>query len=375
MLEQLIAAPSISSVNPEFDGGNLAVLEPLAHWLADCGFKVEWMPLPGHEGKANLLATLGQGPGGLVLAGHTDTVPCNEELWTHNPFQLSERDGKLYGLGTCDMKGFFALIMEAVRELQAKDLKAPLIILATADEESTMDGAKLLMEQGKPQARYAIIGEPTGLRPVNAHKGILMEAIHLQGRAGHSSDPSLGINALEWMHKVIGELINWREQMQREYRDENFVVPFPTLNLGHICGGDNPNRICPACELHIDLRSLPGMQLEQLREQMQQRIARVLQGSGVKFKIRPLFTGIEAMATPTQSALVHAATEMTGHQPESVAFGTEGPFMSALGMETIILGPGNIAQAHQPDEYIELASLQPTVELLKGMIERFCLKG
>ncbi|HEY8386507.1 MAG TPA: M20/M25/M40 family metallo-hydrolase, partial [Porticoccaceae bacterium] len=164
MLRALIASNSISSVLPAVDHGNRAVIDLLASWLEDVGFRTEIMPLADPR-KANLIATLGSGPGGLVLSGHTDTVPCDDSLWRSDPFALTERDNRFYGLGTSDMKGFFALAIEAARDFTAKDLQQPLIVLATADEESSMAGARALIEAGRPRARCAVIGEPTGLRP------------------------------------------------------------------------------------------------------------------------------------------------------------------------------------------------------------------
>lgn len=375
MLSELIATPSMSSVSPAFDVSNRGVIDLLAGWLEHEGFEVEILPLENQPEKANLIATLGRGPGGLVLAGHTDTVPYDEHRWSFDPFALTEKEGKLFGLGTSDMKGFFALAIEAARAFRAEELKHPLIILATADEESSMDGAKELVQLGKPKARYAVIGEPTGLKPVNAHKGIIMEAIHLQGRAGHSSDPSLGVSALEGMHKAIGAILDWRAELQREYINPAFKVPFPTLNLGHIHGGDNPNRICGECELHIDLRPLPGMDLEELRTSLWKHLEHTLQGSQLGLNIRPLFSGTPAMETPADSPLVRAAEKLTGHSAGSVAFGTEGPYLTEMGMDTLILGPGDIDQAHQPDEYLALDRLTPTVELLQHLIRRFCING
>jgi len=373
MLTELVAIPSMSSVSPEFDTGNRAVVERLAEWSEALGFTAEVLPLPGRPDKANLIATLGRGDEGLVLAGHTDTVPCDEARWCYDPFTLTEAEGRLYGLGTCDMKGFFPLALEAARVLREHPPRQPLILVATADEESSMAGARALVESGRPRARHAVIGEPTGLRPVNAHKGILMEAIHLQGRAGHSSDPGLGRNALEGMYRVIGELLAWRETLQQRYRDERFRVPVPTLNLGHIHGGDNPNRICGACELHIDLRPLPGMEMEPLRAELERRLQALLDGSDLQLNLRALFPGAPPMGTDPAAPIVRAAEELTGHSAEAVAFGTEGPFFNALGMETVILGPGDIAQAHQPDEYLALERLVPTVNLLRKLITRFCL--
>jgi acetylornithine deacetylase len=373
MLAALIAAPSISSVSPEFDQSNRVVVHLLAGWLESMGFAVDEQEVAGFPGKSNLIASLGQGPGGLVLAGHTDTVPCDPELWGSDPFALTERSGRLYGLGTSDMKGFFPLVIEAVRGIDAGRLQAPLIVLATADEESSMCGARALVEAGRPRARYAVVGEPTGLRPARLHKGIIMEAVHLHGRSGHSSDPSLGANALEAMHEAIGDILAWRDELQRRYRNPAFAVPIPTLNLGHIHGGDNPNRICGDCELHFDLRPLPGMDLQALRDELAARLDRRFAGSDVELRIRSLFPGLPAMETAADSPLVHAAEELTGHSAGAVAFGTEGPFLNELGMQTVILGPGDIDQAHQPDEFLALDRVEPTVSLLRSLIEQFCL--
>jgi acetylornithine deacetylase len=374
MIAALIGIPSVSCVDPALDQGNLAVIELLAGWLEDSGFAVEVMPLDGQPARANLIATLGQGPDGLVLSGHTDTVPFDAGQWRHDPFRLVEADQRLYGLGTSDMKAFLALALEAVRTLQERDLAQPVILLATADEETSMAGARVLLEQGRPRARHAIIGEPTGLRPVRMHKGIFMEAIRLRGRSGHSSDPALGNSALEAMHRVITALLAWRAQLQARYHNACFAVPVPTLNLGHIHGGDNPNRICADCELHIDLRPLPGMDIAELRAELHRQVESTLQGTGIRCEFQALFEGIPALETPAGAEIVRLAERLTGHAPEAVAFGTEGPYLSALGMDTVILGPGDIAQAHQPDEYLALDRLQPTVELLQAVIKSVCVR-
>ncbi|MFA7387752.1 MAG: acetylornithine deacetylase [Thiohalobacteraceae bacterium] len=373
MIGALIAAPSVSSVSPQFDQGNRAVIDLLAGWLDALGFQVEVQPLPHHPGKANLIATLGTGGGGLVLAGHTDTVPCDPELWASDPFRLTERDQKLYGLGTSDMKAFLALAVEAAGRFDARQLREPLTIVATADEESSMAGALALVEAGRALGRHAIIGEPTGLRPIRTHKGIMMEAIRVRGQSGHSSDPALGNSALEGMYQVLGEILTWRAELQQRYRNPLFAVPVPTLNLGHIHGGDNPNRICGACELHIDLRPLPGMDLDELHGELERRLTQRLAGSGLELRVEPLFAGTPAMETAAGAAIVEAGERLTGHAAEAVAFGTEGPYFNALGMETLILGPGDIAQAHQPDEYLRLDRIEPTLDLLTKMIGEFCV--
>ncbi len=372
LLQRLVAEPSISSVSPDWDQPNVRVIDLLQEWFAGLGFRTEKLPVPGCPGKFNLVATAGSGPDGLVLSGHTDTVPCDESRWRSNPFELTERDGRFHGLGTCDMKGFFAVVLEALRELDLKRLQKPLIILATADEESTMCGARSLVEAQRKLGRHAIIGEPTGLKPVRLHKGIAMEAVRVTGRSGHSSNPALGNNALEGMYQVLGEILAWRSELQARYHNPLFEVAAPTVNLGHIHGGDNPNRICGECELHLDIRPLPGMELETLRTELKMRLERRLAGSGLELELRSLFDGIPAMETAASADIVRTAEELTGHPAEAVAFGTEGPYLDALGMETVILGPGSIDQAHQPDEYLEQAQIDPAVRLIRNLVQHFC---
>jgi acetylornithine deacetylase len=382
--DQLLRIPSISSTNPSVDMSNQPVVDYLAEQLGDRGFQCELMPCGGGDNetsegqdkgssKANLLATLGSGPGGLVLAGHTDTVPMNPELWSVDPLRMTERDGRLYGLGSTDMKGFFALIMQAIDELEITELKQPLIVLATADEETSMSGARELAKAGRPKARYAVIGEPTGMRPIHAHKGVMMETIRLEGRSGHSSDPSLGINAMEAMHDVIGELLVMRREFEDRYRNPAFSINHPTMNLGCIHGGDNPNRICGRCELEFDIRLMPGMDIEETRRIIGNRLRPVADRWKVQFDLSPLFPGVPAFEGPADGPLALLAEKLTGHRAESVAFGTEAPFLQQLGMETIVLGPGDIDQAHQPDEYLALDRVRPCVDLLKELIGKYCL--
>ncbi|MEW8375177.1 MAG: acetylornithine deacetylase [Candidatus Thiodiazotropha sp.] len=373
MLQCLIGAASVSSVNPAWDMGNGNVIEHLEGWLNQLGFKTEVVPIPGHADKFNLIASAGQGDQGLVLSGHTDTVPFDEEKWQSDPLQLRQCDQRFYGIGSADMKGFFAVVIEALRELPLRQLKQPLVIVATADEESTMCGAKSLADLHRRLGRHAMIGEPTGMRPVHMHKGISMESIRLSGRSGHSSDPALGVNALDGMHRVLGEVIRWRSDLQRRYQNPAFAVAFPTLNLGHIHGGDNPNRICGQCELQFDLRPLPGMALEELRDELRQRLNAILLDSELNWELTPVFDGIPAMETPREAAIVRAVERLTGTEAGAVAFGTEGPYLNSMGMETVICGPGCIDQAHQPDEYLPLKHIQPAINLIQSLVRQFCL--
>jgi len=369
----LIAAPSVSCTQPSLDQSNGPVIDLLANWLTELGFACEIQQV--EPGKFNLIATFGSGPGGLVLAGHSDTVPYDEALWNTDPLKLTEVDGRWVGLGSCDMKGFFALAIEAVRGLIDQPFKQPLIILATCDEESSMSGAKALAAAGRPLGRAAVIGEPTGLKPIRLHKGVMMERIDILGRSGHSSDPSLGHSALEAMHGAIGELMNLRRQWQREYHNAQFSVPQPTLNLGCIHGGDNPNRICGQCSLEFDLRPLPGMDPQVLRTAIRSKLAPLAELHQVKIDYAPLFAEVPSFEQRADTELVRVAERLTGYTAAAVGFGTEAPYFQSMGCETLVLGPGNIACAHQPGEYLEMSRLQPTVRLLRELIGHYCLES
>lgn len=373
MIAELIATPSVTSrSDPDLDTSNRAVVERIAGWLDELGFHTDMRPLPGDPDKYNLIATLGRGSGGLVLAGHADTVPWDAMRWAHDPFQAVTTEQRLYGLGSCDMKGFLALAVTAAARWSAGQLARPLQLVVTADEETTMAGARALAAEGALSADAAILGEPTCLQPVRMHKGIAMERLRLVGRSGHSSDPGYGNSAIDGMQRVLNCLAEHRRQIQAEYYNDAFRVPVPTLNLGQIRGGDSPNRICGECVLAYDLRVLPGMDTQYELDRIHDRVRDGLAESGLEVHFESLTDGTPPVATPADSPLVRAAEQFTGKPAQAVAFGTEAAFYQRLGMDVIILGPGSIAQAHQPDEFIQLAELEPTVELLGRFIQRFC---
>jgi len=380
MLAELIAIPSVTCTNPKQDQSNLPVIELLANWFGDHGFSCEIMPVA--QGKANLIAVLNPGggdlSGGLVLAGHTDTVPYDEALWQSNPFTLTEADDKLYGLGTADMKGFFALILQAVRLMGNPAFKAPLIVIATSDEETSMAGAKALVQaakdSGHTRGRFAVIGEPTNLKPGRLHKGVMLERIVITGHSGHSSDPALGRNALEAMNEVMTRLLAYRDRL-KVIQQPVFAVPYPTLNLGCIHGGDNPNRICGLCELQFDVRTLPGMKMQDIRDEIRGLIKDIAPKFGVEVLYEPASPGAPSAETPAESPFVQYIEKLTGETAGALAFGTEAPYFRQMGLDAVILGPGRIEQAHQPDEYIPMENIAPMVGYLMQLIQYYCVLG
>ncbi len=372
MLTRLIATPSVSSTDPLLDNGNAVISEILAGWLESIGFTVELLPVPGHASKLNVVARRGPSNAALVFAGHSDTVPYDDGCWTRDPFAAERTDERLYGLGSADMKSFFALVLEALRDTTPGKQSAGVVVVATADEESGMAGARELVNKHTILAPNVLIGEPTRLQPVRAHKGIFMLRIVLTGQSGHSSDPALGRNALEGMHAVIDSLYQLRQQFASQYRDSRFMVPVPTLNLGRIMGGDNPNRICARCELDIDVRLTPGLELEPARRLVQDACLDAVKERGLDVEFLSLFDGVAALDTPGDSPLIRAAETATGCAAGVVSFATEAPLFAELGAQSVVLGPGDIDVAHQPDEYLALASIAPMIGHIRRLYRHFC---
>ena len=369
---ELIRLPSVSSIDPAHDMSNRDVIDALANCFDTLGFACEIMPVSNNPEKCNLIAKKGTGEGGLVLSGHTDTVPYDLNGWKTDPFTLTKKNDCYYGLGTADMKSFFPIILEALERLADTNFTNPITVVATADEESTMSGARLIQENNKVSGRYCIIGEPTGLKPIHTHKGIIIEEILIEGRSGHSSNPKLGNSALEGMHDVISALREWRDELQSEFINEDFQIPVPTMNFGRIHGGDSPNRICASCELSLDLRMLPGMKLQELNDKLRNKVKDTLATSGLKVEFNAMFAGIPPMQTSKNSEIITLSEKLTNHPSESVAFGTEGPFYNDMGIETVILGPGDIDVAHQPNEYLQIDRIEPMVNILSKMLIHFC---
>jgi acetylornithine deacetylase len=300
-------------------------------------------------------------------------VPYDQHAWTSDPFHLTERGGRLHGLGICDMKGFLAMAVQVAGEFAGSDLRQPLLVLATADEERAMDGVKALVAAGRPRARYAVIGEPTGGKPVRMHKGIFMESIRVLGRSGHSSRPDLGVNAIEGMHRVLSALLAFRDELAGRGGSKEFALAHPTLHPGCLHAGDSVNRIPASCELQLDLRFPPGHDRAALRRELRERAGAALEGTACGIEFASLFDGIAAFETPATSALVQACEKLTGHAAGAVDFGTEGPFLNELGCDTVILGPGDIEQAHKPDEHLALDRVEPMLGTLRGLVRQFCL--
>jgi acetylornithine deacetylase len=200
-----------------------------------------------------------------------------------------------------------------------------------------------------------------------------MEGVKVTGQAGHSSNPDLGNSAMEAMHKVMTNLMDYRNELQHEYKHNAFSIPTPTMNLGCIHGGDNPNRICGQCELHYDLRFIPGMNMNTLRSNINNRLQKIAAETQCTIESYPLFDGINAFTSEENSELVSLAEKLSGYGAEAVAFATEAPFLIEQNIDTVVMGAGSIDQAHQPDEFVAHDQIEPMVNYIKGFIKHYCL--
>lgn len=371
MMSQLIETPSISCTHAHLDQSNKSIIHLLANWAESAGMQCEIQQI-NNSNKYNLIASAGQGTNGLMLSGHTDTVPYDEAKWESDPFKLSHKDNRFYGLGSCDMKSFIAMVLHATQNIDFNKLQRPLVLCATANEESDMSGAKWLQKHFNHSIKHCIIGEPTDLKPIHQHKGILMESIVFHGQAGHSSDPNNGNSALDGMLDFMNAIKQYREELQQQHKNPAFSVPVPTLNLGHIHGGDSPNRICAKCQLDIDLRFLPGMDLHSLRNDLHDIAYKVAHNRSLQVTFNSLFNGIPAMNTDINSELTRFLETLSQQQSKTVAFGTEAPYFNEMQMNTMIFGPGSIDQAHQANEYLDEQQINPCTTLLEKTIKHFC---
>jgi acetylornithine deacetylase len=372
LYETIIKTPSISAFDEKFDQTNRPLIDILAGWFSELGFSITIQQVPGTRNKFNMLAKIGSGEGGLLLCGHSDTVPFDEARWQSDPFKVKQADGKLFGLGSCDMKGFFAFILEALKTTSLNKLNKPLYILATADEETSMAGARFFAEQQMIKPSMAIIGEPTELVPIYKHKGHIAQSLNIQGKAGHSSDPDKGVNAIEIMYQAIGQLMDLQSRLKTQFHDEAFSVPHVTMNLGHVHGGDAENRICGHCKLNFDLRAVPELSDARALAMIDEALAPVFAKYPNRLSLDLMYPTAPAFACRDEQNILELAEQLTGKKYQSANYATEAPFINLLGCDTIVLGPGSIEQAHQADEYMSLDYVNPTVNILQQMINQVC---
>ncbi|MEJ0036056.1 MAG: acetylornithine deacetylase [Gammaproteobacteria bacterium] len=378
ILERLVAFPTVSR-DP-----NLPLINWIRNYLADHGVASQLVNDESGR-KANLFASIGpqEEGGGLVLSGHTDVVPIDDQHWTSDPFKLAARDSRLYARGACDMKGFIATALSRVPALTSARLSRPVHLMFSYDEEIGCLGAPRMIAAaseriGKPAA--VIVGEPTSMRVATEHKGICTTLTRVTGVEAHSSLVHLGASAVMLAAELIEHLNGLARSFEGAPRNAHagrFTPPYTTVTVNTIRGGTAINILAAACEFGWDIRALPGENAGATREALARfassRLASLeAQGKHCSIESKTLadVPPLEAR-DGTAEALAHAASN-EARDSTTVAFATEGGQFQRAGWSTVVCGPGSIEQAHKPDEFIERAQLRACEAFLDRAIARQC---
>jgi acetylornithine deacetylase len=355
---------------------------PLIRFVEDylAGHGVESVRVPTADGeKSSLFATIGPSDtAGVALSGHTDVVPVDGQIWDTDPFSLTERDGRLYGRGSCDMKGYLACALAMVPQLKARRLKVPFHIAFSYDEEVGCTGVRpMIGEFGKslPVPRMVFVGEPTTMTVVDAHKGPVRWRVELTGRAAHSSMPHLGVNAIAYAGRMIAELGRMEEELRAGARDERFEPPWTTLQVTRIEGGTASNIVPAPCWFGWEIRGLPGfdpMTLDaRLRRFAEEKclpeMRRVAPEADIEITIG---NRVSAFSADTRSEIVPLSLQLAGqNETFAVSYCTEAGLFQEGGAPAVVVGPGDIAQAHTPNEFIEIADLEKCLVFLERLAD------
>lgn len=378
LLERLVAFPTVS------DQSNLALVDFVEEYLLSHGVTPVRVPSPDGE-KAALYANVGpETSGGVVLSGHTDVVPVKGQDWASDPFTVTERDGRLYGRGTCDMKGFNALALTAVPLALRAPLKRPLQIALSYDEETGMTGAPPMIDHmlshGMPRASAVIVGEPSMMRVVTGHKGGVGYQVHVRGYEVHSSMMHEGVSAV----MMAAELVSWANRMNVECAEKepgmlaaSFVPPYTTIHVGTISGGTAHNITARDCHFEIDFRIVPGEDHESWKKRFLDEVSTLEhQMQAIHENASVLVEqdfGVAGLAPETDGEAEKLARRLTGdNSTHVVSYATEGGLFQERGLSTVICGPGDIAQAHQPNEYITLDQFQKGEKFMVRLVESLC---
>ena len=349
---------------------NLALIHDCADYLESLGLK-PWLSHNADQSKANLFATIaaanGSTEGGLILSGHTDVVPTDGQAWQSDPYRADIREGRLYGRGSADMKGFIAAVLAAAPAMVQAELKRPLHIALSYDEEIGCLGAPVMIAELQKRGltpEHCIVGEPTSMRMVVAHKGIHTFRCAVHGKAAHSSLTPQGVNAIEYAAKLIVFINELAGRLKaRHDTDPDYDVPFSTLSVNTIAGGIAGNIVPQLCEFEFDYRNLPHMSPADITAPIEAHIREVLQPQmqAVDAACRiDMHHGENVPAMPeAEAALLHdLITQLVEDSSRlKVAYATEGGQFQQAGIATVICGPGNIEQAHKADEFVELSQL------------------
>ena len=383
MIDRLIGIPTVSR------DSNLGVIELARDHLARLGLRPH-LVYDRREKKANLFCTLaddaaaskrGRNSGGIVLSGHSDTVPVDGQDWTSDPFTADHRDGRIHGRGSADMKGFIAIALAWAERFVAAQDRLPIHLAITYDEETTFIGVRgLVADLAERGIRPAgcIIGEPTDMRAIVAHKGKRDWCCRVRGQEAHSSLTPAGVNAIEYAAQLIAYIRALADRLARdEPRDDRFEVPYTTLQTGVIRGGIAVNVVPRDCEFFFEMRNIPGAATEPLereiadyaRQQLLPPMHRVTAAADIRFEPG---MSIPAFGIAPDAPLVQWAMQLAGSRrlgTGAVSFATEASVFMDAGIPTVVLGPGSIEQAHKPDEYISYDQVAACEAFFARLIE------
>ncbi|TQS73899.1 acetylornithine deacetylase [Rhodobacteraceae bacterium] len=373
VLGDLIAFESVSS------NSNLDIIDYIARHLKAAGARVDILRDPTGK-KANIWASIGpEGDGGLVLSGHSDVVPVTDQDWSHDPFHMHEADGRLYGRGSCDMKGFIACCLTKAEDLARIATTRPIHFAFTHDEEVGCLGARALVEtlhERGIRPALCLIGEPTQMQVIEGNKGCCEYTVTFHGQEGHSSAPERGVNAVEYAARYIARLLELREDLKaRAPEDGRFDPPWTTLNVGQLHGGVAHNVIANHAVLDWEFRPINAQDMAYVKTQVAEHVARllpqmqaVMPDASISTQTIGEVAGLEPMPENTARDLMF---QLTGQNTATcVPFSTEAGLFQQLGTDVVICGPGSIEQAHKPDEFVSLEQMEQCLEMFDRLIER-----
>ena len=363
LLAELISFDTTSRLS------NLDLIHFVRDYLARYGVDCRLMEDRSHA-KANLFASIGPaGRPGFLLAGHTDVVPVDGQKWTTDPFRLDRRDGRLYGRGSADMKGFIASVLAAVPRFVRQPLHTPIHLAFTCDEEIGCIGLRELLEDSLSlpvTAAMGIVGEPTSMRLVGEHKGKVAFRVHVRGQEGHSSNPAAGVNAVEYAAELIAFIHRFNQQKQSAGPfDPQYETPHTTLHVGSVHGGTVLNIVPAECVFEFEIRYLPEAPaqpiVERIRrfasDEIEPAMKKVNPSCGIVFHEKFAYPGLSIAPDAEVVTFVNSLLDSDA-APGKIAFGTEaGLYQQRCGIPMVVCGPGDIANAHQPDEYIDTGQL------------------
>lgn len=371
LLTSLIASQTVSHLTSTEDQNNQACIEFIANVLQDYGFQCTVQSVPNSRNKFNLIAHLDKGKAGIWLCGHSDTVAADLHHWSSDPWQLKENnDNNWQGLGVSDMKGFIAQIIALIQQHKANDWKKSLTLIITADEETTMAGARALTKEAVAIPEIIFIGEPTANRPVIGHKGFVGLEVKFNSTGGHSSKAGELPDALMACHTFIGNLYQLREQWKQRYHHPLFELPWPTLNPGQVRAGDSVNRICSHATLNMEFRPVPNFPIEEAITEITKLARQASDVNALNSQVTQTQTAIPAYCCTHDTSTIET---LSGHQARTEGYCTEAPFFSEFCSKVVVMGPGRIEQAHQANETLYLEDVYQSIQTYQKVLTHYCL--